>query len=96
MSDFIEYPKALYSSAGKFATVGSKDAEDAQWAEWGESIPVDAVDLPNPLAVKVDQDPVANLAPEPTADPAPEPTPEPAPEPVATEASVEPAAEPQA
>lgn len=55
MSNFIEYPKALYSPAGKFAVVPTKDAEDAQWLEWGETAPEE---LPNPLAVKIDQDPV--------------------------------------
>lgn len=61
MSDFIEYPKAIYSSDGKFATVGSKDAEDTQREEWGETV---LADLPNPLAFKMDQDPVADRHPQ--------------------------------
>ena len=58
MSDFIEYPKAIYSAAGKFAVVATKDAEEAQWIEWGEPVPEKDEELPNPLAIKVDQDPV--------------------------------------
>lgn len=58
MSDFNEYPKALYSAAGKFAVAATRDAEEAQWIEWGETAPEDAQELPNPLAVKVDQDPM--------------------------------------
>jgi hypothetical protein len=98
MSDILEYPKAIYSSDGKFATVGSKDAEDAQRDEWGETL---LADTPNPLSLKMDQNPVADPTPEPAEEPepAPEPveesvaeTPAPAEEPV----SEEPAAEPQA
>jgi hypothetical protein len=79
MSDFMEYPKAIYSVAGKFAVVPTKDAEEAQWIEWGETAPDDADELPNPLAVKVDQEPVAEPiaaeeipAAETPAEPAPE------------------------
>jgi hypothetical protein len=60
MSDILEYPKAIYSSDGKFATVGSKDAEDAQRDEWGEAL---LADTPNPLSLKMDQNPVADLTP---------------------------------
>lgn len=90
MSDILEYPKAIYSSDGKLAVVGSEYAEGEQRAAWGEEVPVEVTDLPLDLSnkpVKAAQEP----APEPVGEPVAE-TPAPAEEPVPEE----PAAEPQA
>lgn len=88
MSDILEYPKAIYSSDGKLAVVGSEYAEGEQRAAWGEEVPVEVTDLPLVLSNKLPaQEPVAEPVEEPVAE-----TPAPAEEPVAEE----PAAEPQA
>jgi hypothetical protein len=68
MSVFQEYPKAIYSAAGKMAIVGSLDAENEQRSIWGEEVPVEVTDLPLDLGNKL-----VEPASEPVAEPAAEP-----------------------